>query len=66
MGASISKVLFETAEGGPTQVLHCTGTTRYSSGEDERSFFYPERFPNGEEYWGIREYCQNSSFVDIV
>ena len=39
-----------SARGRPDRVLNCTGT---SYGDDALIYFYLDRFPDGEEYWGV-------------
>lgn len=46
--------LHPTTPGAPVQVLSCLGTVRFVSSNDEWRYFYLERFPDGEEYWGFR------------
>ena len=57
MGAS-TDALFPNVRDGPTLILKCVGMARYASGQsgDELSLFYLERFPDGEEYWGIKRF----------
>ena len=54
MGAS-TEGLFRSVPGGPTKILNCMGTVRYAFGhdQDEPRYFYLERFPDGEEFFGV-------------
>lgn len=59
MGAS-TEGLFPSQPGDPVAVLDCMGTARYTFGyaQDEPRYFYLERFPDGEEFFGVSPLTQ--------
>lgn len=54
VGATTEQV-YPTTPDAPVQVLSCLGTVRFTDGDGWR-YFYLERFPDGEEYWGFRAF----------